>query len=246
MPASRPESLSQAFGGECVMFRPWKCDLGDCIAVYGNAGPKGGKARMVPVETEDQRTMLDYVKSQVSSRAVLGWTHTRRGKPASLKYQIAEWKRRVAEIGITKKLAGITAHGLRAEFSEDAVMRRGVVPPVLDPEGRGRAMDGVELTPEEINLARAQVSEMLGHSRLGVTNSYYGSFKFRKRPEQNSSPELSGRAAPRPRGGKVSVSGSDAVPGTTGTQRRARAEIDARQMDLPLKDGVLMFRSRSK
>jgi site-specific recombinase XerC len=242
--------ITSAFGlreKECVMFRPWKGDLGDCIAVYGNAGPKGGKARMVPVENKYQRTMLDYVKSQVSKRAALGWTHTRRGKRADLKYQCAEWQRRMQEIGITRKLAGVTGHGLRAEFAENAAMLRGVMPPVLDPSGRGGAMDGVELSLEEINLARTQVSEMLGHSRLNVTNAYYGAFKLRTRPESKSSPELPGRATPRPRGRvKVSVSGSDAIEGTTGVRKRTGGNMDACQMDLPLKDGVLMFRKRPK
>lgn len=225
---------------EVVMLRPWKADLGDKLAIYSNAGPKTGKARMLPIQTDFQRRVLDNVKSHVPQRRPMGWARTRRGATADLKYQMGEWNRRLREIGITKKMAGVTGHGLRAEFSENMLKLQGVTPPVLGGQGD-------EMSRDEIDVARAKVSEMLGHSRLNVTNSYYGAFKFRTRPEKNPIPGARERSTPRPRvSEKVSVSGSGAAPGVRGLRKRSSEELDSRQMDLPLQDAVLIFRKRPK
>lgn len=231
---------------ELVMLRPWKADFGDHLAVFSNAGPKTGKARTIAIKTEYQRLLLDQLKERIPKSGALGWTHTRRGKPASLAYQLAEYKRRMRELGITKELVGVTGHGLRAEFSEDAGKREGYTPPTM-----GGTAD--QMPKEDLDLARARVSEMLGHSRLSVMNSYYGSFgNFNRKPEKRAEDpnRAPGKATPTPVSArKVSQYGSpgEAANGLLkGFRRRKPAQVDARQMDLQLHDGVLMFKKRPK
>ncbi|WP_321935280.1 phage integrase N-terminal domain-containing protein [Paraburkholderia sp. J8-2] len=239
--------LGVAFGlrrKEILMFSPWKADRGDHIAVYANAGPKNGRARTVPITNEFQRQVLELLKARISKTGTLGWTHTRRGKPAKLKYQIAEYSRRMAEIGVTRALSGVTGHGLRMEFIENSAMAEGMTPPTL-----GGTAD--QMPREDLDLIRGRMSEMLGHSRLSVMNSYYGSFgRFRRKPEKPAVNEnhAPGKATPAPVvSRKVSESGNAAGKdraGAPGFRKRKAADVDARQMDLQLHDGVLMFRKR--
>jgi integrase len=193
--------MSSAFGlrrKEILMFRPWKADRGDYIVIFSNAGPKNGRSRTVSITTQFQRDVLDLIKHRMRKTASLGWTHTRRGKPATLKYQLEEYNRRMAEIGITRELAGVTGHGLRAEFIENAAMAEGMTPPTL-----GGTAD--QMPREEIDLVRARMSEQLGHSRVSVMNSYYGSFgRFRTKPEKSAMTDThaAGKATPAPAAGR--------------------------------------------
>lgn len=169
-------------------------DRGDYIEVFSNAGLKNGRARTIPVETESQRAVLDLLKQRIPKSGAPGWTHTRRGKPVDLEYRLKECNRRMAQIGITRELPGVTRHGLRAEFSEDASKREGMTPSVL-----GGTAD--QMPKEDLDLVLARAGEILGHGRISVTNSYSGSFGgFRTKSEAGpENPDLvSGRATSSP------------------------------------------------
>ncbi|MBB5547452.1 site-specific integrase [Paraburkholderia fungorum] len=242
--------LAVAFGlrrKEILMLKPWKCDHGDYLAVYPNAGPKGGRARNLPLTNSYQREVLDYVKARMPKGDAMGWKTTRRGRPATLAYNLKEYERRMEEIGITRNTAGVTGHGLRAEFSENAAMtnpERPFVPPTL-----GGTAD--QMPAEDLNQALSQVSEMLGHSRMGVTSSYYGHFEgFRRAPRKVSDEQRQARSAksrPVPRGvGPVSpAAGRKGSAQERAGRRRTDALLDVRQMDLPLKDSVVLFKPRA-
>ena len=73
------------------------------------------------------------------------------------------------KIGVTMDQSGATGHGLRAQYAENAALIAGIVPPTL-------SGDGSEFNKEDLDRKRAMVSENLGHSRVGVTGAYYGSF----------------------------------------------------------------------
>ncbi|RAR47997.1 site-specific recombinase XerC [Paraburkholderia unamae] len=231
---------------EILMLRPWKSDQGDHLVIYPNAGPKGGRARIVPIKTTYQREMLDYVKSRLPKGDAMGWKTTRRSKPATLAYNLKEYLRRMEEIGITKDAAGVSGHGLRAEFAENAALTNDTpfVPPTLG----GKAG---QLPAEDLRHAMGQVSELLGHSRVSVTRSYYGHFEgFRRAPRKVSDEQRAAQSAksrPVLRGGGTSAPMA-VRPGKNGrvaARRRAEALLGVRQMDLPLNDSVVLFKRRT-
>ncbi|GAB3628302.1 Tyrosine recombinase XerC [Pandoraea terrae] len=240
--------LVVAFGlrrKEVMMLIPWKCDHGDYLAVYPNAGPKGGRARNVRITNSYQREVLDYVKTRMPKGDAMGWRTTRRGKPATLAYNLKEYERRMEEIGISKSAASVTGHGLRAENSENAAMTDPefpFVPPTL-----GGTAD--QMPAEDLHLAMSRVSEMLGHSRTGITASYYGHFEgFRRAPRKVSEEQRQAQSAKsRPVPRAVGVASPAAVPKRPGQaragRRRTDALLDVGQLDLPLNDRASFTRS---
>jgi site-specific recombinase XerD len=153
---------------EVVHTRPWKADRSDKLVIYlGEA--KGGRPRDIYLDNPEQRVVLDFVKSQLKKNERLGWETDTRGNRATLKYNIRRYNDYMARIGITKLKDGVTGHGLRAQYSENSALIAGMIPPTLG--GTPGQMERGEM-----NVKRAQISELLGHSRIDVTVSYYGSF----------------------------------------------------------------------
>lgn len=246
--------IAIAFGlrkRELVMLHPWKADGGDVLTVFATAGPKTGRARVYRINTRFKREMLDYVKQQTPKTHHLGWYFTRRGKPATLKYNESEYQRRLEEIGITKKMAGVTGHGLRAENAENQKLERGVLPATL-------GGDGSELPPDEMDVVEQQISENLGHSRTSVTTSYYGSYarvlggvrRVKKKPDPAERRSMSARTI------RPIANGTDGEAKSPAERRallRKRKEmrlsterIDTRQMHLPLNGSVTLFPVRAR
>lgn len=166
---------------EVLQMQPWKCDQGDKFAAYET---KGGRPRDIYIDNEVQRAVLDLIKSKIKGKEdTLGWMERVDGKPfkekklrkgeervdASLAYSESRYSRLMAKIGITKSISQCTGHGLRAQFAENAMLLKDIVPPTLGGT-KGQKPCG------EIEVARLQTSEALGHSRTSVTNAYYGSF----------------------------------------------------------------------
>lgn len=151
---------------EVLQMQPWKCDKGNRFAVYKT---KGGRPRDVDIDTEVQRAILDLVKSKVGKTEHFGWKYRTDGGPATLEYCERRYNYFMEKLGITKALAEVTGHGLRAQFAENAALLRRLIPPTLG--GTGGQMER-----EDLDLCRVQVSEQLGHSRKSVTGAYYGSF----------------------------------------------------------------------
>jgi len=83
----------------------------------------------------------------------------------------------MAKIGITKLKDGATGHGLRAQYAENSALIAGMIPATLG--GTKGQMD-----KESLDVTRAQISEQLGHSRIDVTASYYGSFGRNAKPDE--------------------------------------------------------------
>jgi len=155
---------------EALCLRPWKADHGTGLTVYPDAGPKGGRPRIVPILLPIQRVVLNYIKERVKKTHWLGWQYTRRGAPASLAYNNKEYADRMEELGVTRALTGTSGHGLRAEFSERMAGVKGFCPVTL-----GGTSD--QMPYDELMAKVAEISEMLGHSRTQVMASYFGSFK---------------------------------------------------------------------
>src|SRR5471030_2613055 len=161
---------------EVVHNRPWKADRGDKLSIYPGEA-KGGRPRDIIFNTPEQRIVLDYVKSHVNKNESLGWTTNTRGEKATLQFNIGKYNRLMAKIGITKLKDGATVHGLRAQYAENSALIAGMIPATLG--GTKGQMD-----KESLDVTRAQISEQLGHSRIDVTASYYGSFGRNAKPDE--------------------------------------------------------------
>lgn len=153
-------------GEELLHCQPWQADHGGFLRIFEGQA-KNGKSRNIPIETDLQRDLLNYVKSRVRKGQTLGWKYTRRGKPANLKQNLKRYHNTTARLGITKKVLGITPHGLRAQYAENAALRQCFIPATLG--GTSSNLSG-----EELAFRRTKVSLALGHNRDKITAAYYG------------------------------------------------------------------------
>ena len=126
-----------------------------------DAGTKGGRPRDVPITTEAQRTLIARARALVGPGQHLG-------RPGvSLKANTAHFYAVLARAGITARQLGVTAHGLRHEFGNDAYEQHaGAASPVRGGVASDRVCD---------RDARARVSRLLGHNRAAVASCYLGS-----------------------------------------------------------------------
>jgi len=155
--------MQDAFGLrrlEAIRFCPHEDDRGDHLAIL--AGTKGGRLRHVPVESAEQRALVDACKAAVAVNDSLS------GKEVSLKLARRRYKHLAEKFGITRRGLGVTGHGLRHGYAHreyrDAL---GVDAPVRQPDaprpGRERAKDG-----------KRRIAQALGHSRPAIVTAYTG------------------------------------------------------------------------
>jgi integrase len=163
--------LMDAFGlrvEEAVMFRPAIADKGQHIVV--SYGTKGGRSRVVPVETVLQREMLERAKAMASDNAkgVLA------AKPRMKLHQAINHFRYLCKkkIGLTKKDLGCTPHGFRHEYANKIYQQlTGVASPVLG---------GPQIDRAAHLAAELDVSERLGHARGEAAKAYIGGHRVLK------------------------------------------------------------------
>jgi site-specific recombinase XerC len=145
---------------EAICFKPKLADRGGYIVV--TEGTKGGRDRVLAVTTDAQRQLLDYCKLRcASATAHLG----RPGK--TLLQEMHHFEYIMAKFGITRKVLGVTSHGLRHQYLNDRYEEISGKPSPV----RG----GGEVNKELNEMARYRVSELAGHSRINVTSAYFGS-----------------------------------------------------------------------
>ena len=167
--------LARAFGlrvKEAVMLRPRLAEIPpeSTSSPTGWTGPhlellrgtKGGRLRLMPIDTPAKRAALDAAKALVATDAQFLADPKR-----SLAQNLDRLGYVMKKFGVTKKALGVTAHGLRHEYAGDRYeVFTGVSPPV-----RGGAKP--DSTADE--RARLQVAEELGHSRVQIVATYLGS-----------------------------------------------------------------------
>lgn len=157
--------LMKAFGlrkKEAVMFRPLKADLG--LAIRVRDGTKGGRERVVPIETDEQRQVLSLAKARV--------THVNQHighSDMNLEQAIRRVNYVFEKFGLTKRGLGVTAHGLRHQHLNDLYESiTGVASPV-----RGGSITR-DIDSHAHDVARARVSQEAGHNRLNISDAYIG------------------------------------------------------------------------
>lgn len=169
--------LMHAFGlrlREAICLRPIVdvCDRGLTLSVRD--GTKGGRHRVLIIET-------DYQRATLSLAARMAQAKNKRIIPLHLTLEQAYQRTRyqMRKLGLTRKALGVTAHGLRHQFAQDCYEHvTGVPSPICggDPA----------LLDRDTHLhASYDVMQRLGHSRVDVAASYYGSHGHKLRGKDN-------------------------------------------------------------
>jgi len=168
--------MIKAFGlrrREAVCFRPIVAmRLGEeSQSITVEFGTKGGRPRSIPIDNDEKREALaNACKISKVTNGHIGWENL------SLEQAIKRFANIMQKFGVTKKEAGVTAHGLRHEYINDQYeVITGQPSPV-----RGGKKEDVD--PELDMEARTRLTLDAGHSRLSITPSYFGSHNKKKNP----------------------------------------------------------------
>ena len=144
---------------ETIMFQPHLSDHGILIKI--TRGAKTGKKRVVPVLTKCQKELLQRARLMIKPSESLA------NPDKSLIQNLRRFDYVVAKAGITKKVLGVTSHGLRHGSSQNEYLNiTGEQAPV---KINSKVVDkGID------RQARQEIANNLGHSRISITNSYFG------------------------------------------------------------------------
>ena len=153
--------LQAAFGlrrEESIKFSPSYAIQNDHIKLK-SSWTKGGRARCVPIQNDEQRQLLEEVRELVKGGALI---------PAELNYvqQLNRYQRQLRNVGMSK------LHGLRHAYAQQRY---------LDLTGWKAPVAGgptsKQLNPEQLAPdyeARVIVSSELGHARVEIAAVYLG------------------------------------------------------------------------
>ncbi|CZF84827.1 phage integrase N-terminal domain-containing protein [Grimontia marina] len=120
---------------------------------------KGARPRDIPIRTEEQRSLIDEVKSLVGAGSLI---------PPELKYvqQLRRFEKACIEIGLDR------SHGLRHAYAQQRYLElTGWCAPAAGGKSSKELTREEKLTDRESRLI---ISEELGHSREDVTAVYLG------------------------------------------------------------------------
>jgi len=154
--------LQAAFGlrrEEAIKFRPAYADRGDRL-VLKPSWTKGGKARSIPIRTEEQREVLKRVWALAGKGSLI---------PADKTYiqQLRVYTRQLTNAGLSKM------HGLRHAYAQSRYLElTGWACPVAGGPAR-KAMTRSQR--DQDSAARLTISRELGHEREAIVSIYIGS-----------------------------------------------------------------------
>lgn len=154
-------ALQATFGlraREAMQLRPNVADKGSYLAL--TVGTKGGRDRVVPIDTPEKRALIEKAKTFTASK--LASTSDPTKTLAQVKNHYYHVLR---SCGITRA-EGITSHGLRHGYANDRYEQISGTPSPV----RG----GQPLDQDTDQAARLEVAEELGHSRESITTHYLG------------------------------------------------------------------------
>lgn len=151
---------------EAALLKPHGADKGSYLAV--NWGTKGGRDRVVPIETLYQKEVLARAKAMLESP---------QNSMVPKCYTFKQWKNHYYYIchssGISRK-NGITSHGLRHErLNELYTEKTGQASPIKS-HANHQPNNQAVTDPELAKIARQEISEVAGHSRPSISGAYLG------------------------------------------------------------------------
>lgn len=154
---------------ETLELKPHRVDKGDYMVV--SDGTKGGRARVVPINTKEKRDLLEQCKKLVG--------HAKNAYLGDPEFTLTQNRRRfyyvLDKFGITVDDLGVTAHGLRHEYVNGRYEQiTGDKSPV---EGGTISIENPELDLS----ARTEIAEEVGHTRPSIVSCYSGSRRTAKK-----------------------------------------------------------------
>jgi hypothetical protein len=153
--------LQAAFGlrrEESIKFQPGYADQGDYVAIQGSWA-KGGRERMIPITTPDQRAMLDEAHRLAGIGSLI---------PADKSYI----RQRQVYDGQCKRAGLSNMHGLRHRYAQ---VRYETLTGWASPKAGGPKVNQLDSAQRQSDrLARQEISRELGHERIAVTAVYLG------------------------------------------------------------------------
>ena len=153
--------LARAFGlrkEEAIKFKPSYAKQGDHICLKAS-WCKGGKARTIPILTQDQREALNFAKKVAGKGSLI---------PPSLQYhqQQNRYEKVTAKAGF-KRL-----HGLRHRYAQ---WRYEMLTGWKSPHAGGPRRSELTGQCKGVDIAaRLTISKELGHERLQIVSTYIG------------------------------------------------------------------------
>lgn len=169
--------LMNAFGlrlREAICLRPIidVADNGDFLSVRD--GTKGGRHRIVRIETDYQRETLSLAAamSQAKNKRIIPAHRTLEQAYQRTRYQMRK-------LGLTREGLGVTAHGLRHQYAQSRYEQiAGIPSPIC-------GGDPAHIDRDTHLQACYDVMQQLGHSRVDVAASYYGTHGHKLRGKDN-------------------------------------------------------------
>lgn len=171
--------LDQRFGAMLLLQYRFGLRMKESIEIHPNKalidgesvielfeGTKGGRPRLIRIETVKQRQTINLA----CSIAIENRTGRLRWPDCTWRQARNRFYGFMRKLGLTKNGLGVTAHGLRHEYSQDTYEAKTGLPSPI----KGGALGLIDrATHEKASLA---VSRSLGHGRVDVTCSYYGTY----------------------------------------------------------------------
>jgi hypothetical protein len=185
-----------AFGlrvNEGLQFKPIDGDRGVKIAVL--EGCKGGRPREITISRPGQREALDAAKA-LAAKNPKGYIAPPRKTLQAVRNRFYYVCRR---IGLTKKILGATAHGLRHDFLQTEFEIITGVPAPVKATGDGSKEKRPSLRdvpPDLIARAQFEIANKAGHNRKASAGAYIGSVSKALRDEARSQPAPTAAALP--------------------------------------------------
>ncbi|CAG0957629.1 hypothetical protein ANAEL_00434 [Anaerolineales bacterium] len=162
-------ALEDAFGlrmKEAIEMHPAWCRAESGTALDIHEGTKGGRWRRIPIDTDYKREVFEWalrVAETGKTRRIRWpgrtWTQAKR----RYYYLLAE------KLGVNLNDLGVTSHGLRHEYAQEKYQDMAGLPSPI------AGADPKQVDPVKHREAGIEVSRDLGHSRVQVMASYYGS-----------------------------------------------------------------------
>jgi len=157
-------TLQHAFGlrvRESFRLRPAESYQGCRLEL--TRGTKGGRPRTVPIETEEQRKLLEHALEVAKLNG---------GSMMPRDFSEISWRHHYYSVlrncGFTQRDLGITSHGLRHDYAQRMYRKvSGLEAPV---NAGTRYTDGKSGRADLV--ARLEVAEALGHGRYDITRHY--------------------------------------------------------------------------
>lgn len=161
---------------EALMFRPMIDDVGAYLSI--TQGTKGGRPRVVPVETEAQREYLSTVVQPFAKGAAsMCWPD----RTAEQGYHHFYYLLR-RRLGVTRAAYNTTFHGLRHDYVNTKLEKAGYQSPVKGGDHRQQMKDN----PETVLVARMTTMAAVGHARTSITTAYSGPARSTQKSQTKS------------------------------------------------------------